>query len=425
MINHDDSLYVKVVDRITTGGPVSFVSFMEMALYEPELGYYVSGKEKWGKEGDYITTLDLSPVFARTVARQLLEMWRFLDRPEQFHIVEAGAGRGWLTKEVLRALKELDPSITGALQVHLVEKNTNYHSQWELWKDEGLCFDTLRWHADIADIKAPIKGVIYSNELFDAMPFHRLVRRGAKLKEIYTALKPDGSGFMDIEGELSSPALSEYFDGLDVELAEGQTTEVNLNLAEWIKTAASKLDEGFIITVDYGMPAWRLYEKGRSGTLMCHYRHTLNDDPYQNLGRQDITAHLDFTSLMKAGERAGLETLGYTTQRCFMMGLDVVEDLIEFKEDIAEDSAAICYNQGIKELIMPGGIGDTMKVMVQYKPPAPWQLPAAGQSTCGAKETVLINSAVRRAPPAKVQTGKSAIINLKGFSFKDMVATLR
>jgi len=400
MTNCDDSLRDRVAGRIACAGPVSFADFMEMALYEPSLGYYVSGKEKWGKGGDYITTLDLSPVFARIMARQLLEMWQVLGSPGRFHIVEAGAGRGWLTKEILRAIRGLDTAMADALHVHLVEKNPGFRSEWEGWKEEGLCFSELNWHADISDIQGPVAGCIYSNELFDAMPFHRLVMRGGKLREIYTGLNAGGDGFKDIEGELSTPALSGYFEGLGLELGDGQRAEVNLNLSGWIEAASDLLSEGFVITVDYGMPAWRLYEKGRSGTLMCHYRHTLNDDPYRNLGRQDITAHLDFTSLMNAGAGVGFDALGYTTQRCFMMGLGVAEDLIELSEDSSKDSSeeseAICYNQGIKELIMPGGIGDTMKVMVQYKPRAP----APAQSS-------------------------QALISLKGFSFKDMTRTLK
>lgn len=385
-----DDLFAMVAARIGKAGPIPFSDFMEMALYEPGLGYYVSGNEKWGKGGDYITTLDVSPVFARMIAGQIFEMWQLLGSPAQFHLVEAGAGRGWLTREILKTLSGYDPAMASGLSVHLVEKNTAYHGEWDRWKEEGVLSSSLHWHEDITTIKGSFVGCIYTNELFDAMPFHRVVVRDGVLREIYTGLNAEETSLVDIEGELSTPALSGYFKELDLELAEGQSTEVNLNMAGWVEASSRLLSEGFIITVDYGMPAWRLYERGRSGTLMCHFRHTLNDDPYLNLGRQDMTAHVDFTTLMSTGRKHGLETLGYTTQRCFMMGLGVLEELAELTEEkgAVGEAEAIMNNQGIKELIMPGGIGDTMKVLIQHK------------------------------------TASPRTVNLKGFSFKDMTKTL-
>jgi SAM-dependent MidA family methyltransferase len=381
-----DKLRARIVEEIGSGGRVSFARFMEMALYEPDLGYYVSGKEKWGKEGDYITTLDVSSSFARMIARQILEMWQQLGSPEGFHIIEVGAGRGWLTAEVLRALAEYDAPMAKGLNVHLVEKNNGFCEEWARWSDDGLVFKSLEWHRDVTEIEGPLKGCIFSNELFDAMPFHRVVMRRGALKEIYTCIDDDGA-FKDIEGDLTSTALAEYFDELGMEIGEGQSTEVNLNIAPWVEAASELLEEGFLITVDYGMPAWRLYGRANSGTLMCHFRHTLNDEPYLNLGRQDITAHVDFTTLKNIGNKSGFTTIGYTSQRCFMMGLGVLEELAAVGEDRGGSEAeAILHNQGIKELIMPGGIGDTMKVMVQQK-----------GTTHGA---------------------------LKGFSFKDMTKTL-
>ncbi|MBI5599662.1 MAG: SAM-dependent methyltransferase [Deltaproteobacteria bacterium] len=354
----------EIIRRIKEKGPLTFAEFMDVALYWPGGGYYTAASgRRWGAGGDYVTNLDISPVFARMLAKQIHQMWRILGSPPVFHCVEAGAGRGWLTDGVMAAARELYPDFSRAIRVSIIEKNP------ALGKTDG----TRSSHGDISEIAGHFTGCIYSEELLDAMPFHRVVMRGNGLKEIYVGYE-DNRGLFDAEGEISTEELSEYFedlpavlDGLPVGLIEGQRAEVGLEAKRWIRKAAGLLDRGFIITVDYGMPAGELYSAGRSGTLLCHFRHTMNDDPYRMVGAQDITCHVDFTTIRNEGIKAGLGVSGFTTQRNFLLGMGVLEELTEVPDPTAAAIKAIGRNQGIKELVMPGGIGDAMKILIQHR----------------------------------------------------------
>jgi SAM-dependent MidA family methyltransferase len=137
---------------------------------------------------------------------------------------------------------------------------------------------------------------------------------------------------------------------------------------EWAKEAGVNLNRGFVVTIDYGFSAPELFMAERAeGTLLCHYRHTLNDDPFSRVGSQDITAHVDFTSVVRAGSQTGLALTGFTNQLSFLMGLGIGEELMEVTDDSAQSLKAITHNQSIKELIMPGGAGENFKVLVQHK----------------------------------------------------------
>lgn len=343
----------EIIRRIRQKGPITFAEFMEVALYWPDGGYYTSGALKWGAAGDYITSLDVSPVFSKVIARQVCECWELLGSPSSFRLVEPGAGRGWLSKGIFEALKEVSPALHSVIRIDLVEKNPALREA-----EKGR----VAWHEDLFSLGS-FTGVILSNELIDSFPVHRVENRQG-LKELYTGF--DGDSFIDSPGAPSTDAIGHYFNEAGVTLAEGQRTEVNLLAKNWITNAASMLERGFVITIDYGLPARELYAPERSGTLMCHSCHKVNDDPYKKIGLQDITTHVDFTSFHRAGLRAGLELSGFTTQKNFLLGLGIAEELMEAAGE-AGDYKKIKHNQGIKGLIMPGGMGDTFKVMIQQK----------------------------------------------------------
>ncbi|MBI5560630.1 MAG: SAM-dependent methyltransferase, partial [Deltaproteobacteria bacterium] len=335
---------------------VTFAEFMEAALYLPGKGYYTSAEKRWGERGDYITNCDVSPIFARMLAKAVCEMWLFLGSPREFHLVEAGAGRGLLTEGILAAIDGLYPRLSGCLKVSLVEKNPM------LRKPPG---ERTAWYEDISGLKGPFTGCVYSQELLDSLPFHRVVMREDGLKEVYVGY---GDGrFFDAEGRVSTERLPEYFNDLGITLENGQGCEVGLLAKQWVRTAGGLLDRGFVVTVDYGMPARSLYRAGRAGTLVCHFRHTINDDPYRMVGMQDITCHVDFTAIRDGGFMAGLTPTGFTTQRNFLIGMGILEELKEVHDPAVKDYETIRHNQGIKELVMPGGIGDAMKVFIQHK----------------------------------------------------------
>lgn len=347
----------ELIRRISVKGPVTFAEFMEVALYWPDGGYYTSGGLAWGAGGDYITSLDVSPVFSSVIARQVSEIWSLMGSPADFVLIEAGAGRGWLSQGILETLKNTSPDLYSTIIVRCVEKNPSLR---------GQAFDKIVWHEDITDIPGPVRGIILSNELIDSLPVHRVRVCDGRLKEVFTGF--DGSSFFDVEAEPSTVDIAAYFDRAGVLPGEGALAEVNLNSIRWLSAAASLLSEGFVITIDYGLPSRELYAPERkAGTLMCHYRHTLNDNPYINIGAQDITTHVDFTSFIREGERVGLVLTGFTTQKNFFLGVGILEDLRGSGDLDVFNPADIEFNRAVGRLIMPGGMGDTFKVLIQHK----------------------------------------------------------
>lgn len=347
--------------RIKKSGPITFKDFMEAALYAPGLGYYVSGKDRWGPGGDYITSLDVSPVFGLAMAKQVHEMWLVMGSPRRFTVVEAGGGRGWLTGWMLDAFSRRYQGLFEALEAVIIEKNPEAAKKGILPEFA----DKVSFRGDINESGGRFEGVVISNELMDSLPFHRVIKRNGRLKEIYVGIE-DGR-FIETEGEPSTKRLGENFSRLGFELPEGGRGEVSLLARDWIRGVAERLTRGFVVTVDYGASARLLYGEAKDGSVLCYYRHTVNSDPYRNIGEQDITCMVDFSSLKAAGLECGLEVSGFTAQRNFLLGLGVLDELKEVAEPSVRVYGDIVHNQGIKELIMPGGIGDTMKVLAQRK----------------------------------------------------------
>lgn len=345
-----------IIRRIEEKGPVTFAEFMGLALYSPGVGYYSSGRKTWGPEGDYITSIDVSPAFARALARQVVEFWELLGSPASFELIEAGAGRGWLALGILDYIRGSSPAMYRALHASLIERGGAH----------GDVPGNVTWQSSIDGIGPVEAGCIISNELIDAFPVHRVEFRGGALHELYVDY--NGTGFCELAGPLSDAALEGYFSRAGVEPFEGMKAEVNLEAGRWMKKASALLGRGFVLTIDYGVPARELYSPERAGgSLHCHFRHTLNDNPFVNVGEQDITAHVDFTTVALEGREAGLELTGFTTQKNFLLGLGILEELKEPASFGAGAMEEVNFNRAIGALISPGGMGDTFKVMVQHK----------------------------------------------------------
>lgn len=356
-------LIQSIKDRIAESGPITFAEFMELALYSPDNGYYTSGRNPWGGGGDYITNLDLGPAFAKTITRQIVEMWEALGGGK-FTLVEAGAGRGTLSLGILDALRAGAHPLYEVIDVRLVDRTRRPRDG----KKTGTPLpDNVSWHTSLAEIEPIISGCILSNELIDSFPFHRVTLIDAKLFEIYTAFNGNGSTFFDLPQRPSTDALAKYIKDGGIELVEGQRTEINLNATEWIKEAGRLIKKGFVLTIDYGLPGRELYSAETGPTIHCHYRHTLNNDPYGHIGEQDITSHVDFTALAAAGAQAGLEVTGFTTQKNFLLGLGILDELQNTDELNLANIDKINANRLIKDLIMPQSMGETFKTLIQHK----------------------------------------------------------
>lgn len=355
--------------EMEAGGPMPFRRFMELALYHPRFGYYARDREPMGRHADYVTSPELHPLFGALVGRQLAEMWEALDRPPRFDVVEVGPGTGALARDVLRWARSR-PEFLEALRYCLVERSAALRERQrrtvrEADPDPGRAV----WAAEEDLAPGSVTGCILSNELLDAFPVHLVEVHHGRLREVYVTWS-DGR-FRETLGEPSTPELEAYFRWVGVRPAEGNRAEVNLEAPRWVRRAGALLARGFVLTFDYGYEAAELYAPWRrAGTLLCFYRHAATDDPYRRVGRQDITAHVDFTALMLAGREAGVEPLGLTTQAAFLTALGAGEALrgpgLELEEFFARRRA-------VTDLLDPAGLG-RIKVLIQAKGTGPVRL---------------------------------------------------
>jgi SAM-dependent MidA family methyltransferase len=322
-ITERSPLVAELRKRIEREGPITFRSFMEAALYHPRHGYYALDPGITSRGGDYVTSPEVHPIFATLIAKQILEFWHALGRPQPFTIVEAGAGRGLLARDILLRLIG-EPDIKAALRYRICERYPTLEvAQRNTLSEAGIDLHDVEWNAVLPHVLA---GVVLSNELIDAFPVHRVVRSGDALHEVYVG--HDGERFHDVLGDVSDPRLEAYFGALRVLPAEGAYAEVNLDAPTWIEGVARSVERGYVLTFDYGYEAADLYAPWRKdGTLLCFYRQSASSDPYQRIGRQDMTSSVDFTTLRAAGERHGLRTVGMTDQASFLVRMGIGEGL--------------------------------------------------------------------------------------------------
>ncbi|MBF0345727.1 MAG: SAM-dependent methyltransferase [Nitrospirae bacterium] len=338
--------------RIRQEGPISFKEFMSMSLYHPEYGYYTRQVTQIGIKGDYFTAPHLHPVFGALVGRQIEEMWYLMDEPQDFYIVEFGAGKGYLAADMLGFLK--DTSFYDSLTYLIIELNPHVQrQQHHLLSPFG---SKINWVSSAKDI-SPLRGCILSNELIDAFPVHLIQMEGSSLKEVYVD-KTFSEVLLDCSVEIRT-----YVSEFDIQLFDGYRTEVNLVLKDWLRDAAGMLVQGFIFSIDYGYPAWQYYSVERSsGTLMCYCGHQASSDTYLKVG-QDITAHVNFSALKRWGEEVGLNTVGYCQQGTFLVSLGIDEMMAS----MLEKEQYLCEAAQIKRLILPQGMGESHKVLIQSK----------------------------------------------------------
>ncbi len=358
----NEALKEVIIARIEREGRISFRDFMEMALYAPHIGYYTSRREKIGRSGDYVTSPEVSPIFGVMVGRQLREMWEALRQPASFQVVEAGAGTAALCRDIVRWARRAAPAFHDALRYTIVEvSDALAERQRETIDSEGLA-DKVQWRDELP---GEIEGCILSNELLDAMPVHRVAVEGGGLREVYVTW--DGGCFREELGPPSTPELAAHFERLGLLPGDGCQAEVNLAALDWMRGAAAALRRGFLLTFDYGYEAADLYAPWRRhGTFLCFHRHNPSDDPYARIGRQDMTSHVDFTSIRRPGEEAGLRTLGLVPQSEFLMNLGLPDALPAIGEGETNLEEYYIRRRAVVELVDPAGLG-RIKVLVQVR----------------------------------------------------------
>ncbi len=362
-----ENLKTFIISRIRAEGPVTFARFMEWCLYHPLHGYYSSGAAGIGKDGDYYTAPCVHPLFGGMVAKQLSEMHRILGKAT-FTILEIGGGRGFLCQDILNWLKQHDPELYRCLDYTIMELSPSFRQEQQDRLAGEAAQGKVRWvPTDLLRLgRLSLEGCILSNELVDAFPVHRIRCEGGELQEIL--VYEEEGRFIERLGGLSDPALGRYFAALGINIAEGQTVEVNLRALAWLEEAASCLKQGFLLTIDYGCQAAELYAPWRrDGTLRCFFRHGLKDSPYENLGKQDITAHVNFTSLIRKGEEVGLHLAGLVPQNRFLLALGLLEAAAAATKDLSA-VAGLQLRLSLKHLLDPErGMGEIFKVLIQQK----------------------------------------------------------
>jgi SAM-dependent MidA family methyltransferase len=348
--------------RLRECGAITFAEYMRECLYHPDYGYYSARETR--RFADYYTSVDVHPIFGRLLARQLGEMWELLGRPAPFRVVEAGAGIGRLAKHVLDfAARELR-DFYGALHYVAVEISpARRAAQAAELADHVRAGRT----SSAAELPAEIPvGCLFSNELPDALPVHRVTREQGALREIYVGL--DGEELCGRPSPPSTPALEEYFRAQGIELPEGQQAEAGLAACEWIEDVGRRLGRGFVVTVDYGHEARELYnELHARGTLLAYQQHRASEDYFRAPGEQDLTAHVNFTALDLWGRRAGLVRTGRVSQAQFLLALGRSNEFADLYDEGQSEVERVRARLLLKNLIFPEGMGEAFQVFIQHK----------------------------------------------------------
>jgi len=351
-----------LADRIRRFGPLTFADYMRECLYHPVHGYYSKAESK--RFADYYTSVDVHPIFARLLARQFAEMWENLGRPAEFTLVEAGAGVGRFAGHVLDFCAATLPAFYDVLRYVAVERSASRREQAAMHakrRADGVHFGA--W----AEIPAHIlAGCLFSNELVDALPVHRVVMINGTLQEILVDFR-DGR-FADVVAPLSTCAITEYFSAQGITLCEGQHAEAGLEACDWITEIGRRLERGYVLTIDYGHAASDLFdERHMRGTLLAYQSHRVSEDFYASPGEQDLTAHVNFTALESWGKRSGLETAGFTSQTAFLLSLGQGNEFADLYDEGQTEADRVKARLQLKTLIHPEGMGERFQILIQRK----------------------------------------------------------
>jgi SAM-dependent MidA family methyltransferase len=352
----------RIVERLNRFGPMTFRDFMRTALYEPELGYYNTGRPKIGARGDYYTSSNVHPAFGAVLAQAFAEQWAGSDEP--LTIVEMGPGTGQLAVDVLTTLRDEQPATFVPLKYILVEASPamRKHQQDKLTTFGGC----VSWCSPDQLELAPIRGIVFSNEFVDALPVHRVRHMNGLIEEQYvSAIDSDRLGFL--WQQPSSKRLGEYIDRIGLPLRQGQVVEINIDALDWLMRMSNAITGGLLVTIDYGDTAQHLWTSDRkSGTLRSFHLHKLTNSPLELVGEQDITSSVNFTALIEYGRDFGFEFVSYERQTAFLTRFGLIERIAsrhapgETLDDLQERLA-------VKNLFVPGGISDSFRVLIQRR----------------------------------------------------------
>ncbi|MEO5370124.1 MAG: SAM-dependent methyltransferase [Magnetococcus sp. DMHC-1] len=350
------------------GGALPFVRFMELALYHPEQGYYMQQRSRIGRSGDFVTAPEVTSLFGELLALQWFEVWELLGCPERFDLVELGAGTGQLAVDLLTTARHI-PGFARALHYVIVERSPDFQAVQERMLTRAGAQGQVSWQASLESLSASLEqglvGGILSNEFFDALPVHWLEMTADGWRELGAAWT--GDAWQAVTIPLTPAVDPDYFSRRGLQVTAGYRTELGLEGQAWMQRLGKMLRRGVILTIDYGYPEREYHHPHRpAGRLVGHRHHERVDDPLAFPGEMDLTAHVDFSALARMGRASGLETLGFTSQGWFLMGLGI---LTRLEKLLAGDKVPPAIKKqlpgAVQRLIMPDAMGERFKVLAQ------------------------------------------------------------
>ena len=358
------SLAERLRESIRREGAVTFHDWMKAALYDPSGGYYQrSDRTRWGREGDYRTSPERSELFAATFAHYFAGLDEELNG---LTIVECGAGNGSFASGVLSTLREQFPSIFAGTRyiVYDVSEDALNHARERL-----ADFDNpVEFYSDW-NLVSVNRGIYFANELLDAFPVHRVVKKDENIWEFYVDVDANNNVAWAI-GPLSTTRLTEFIHAHALELANDQIVEINLDIDDWLTQVATKLEHGYLITVDYGAEAVELYDAIRrpEGTLRGFARHGFVDDLLVQPGEYDLTTSVNWTQVKTVSANLGFQVVEFTSQDKFLLKAGLLDQL-EYRISKAETEVEkTALTIGAREMILPGGMAASFQVLVQHRP---------------------------------------------------------
>ena len=340
-----------------TGGWIGFYRFMDLALYAPAMGYYSGGAHKFGAAGDFVTAPELCPAFGQTIATQVAQLLA-LGAPR---MIEVGAGTGQLAADLLLEL-ELRGALPETYAILELSGELRARQQQTITRRASHLLPRVHW---LDPLPEHFDGLVLANEVLDAMPAHLVVWNENGIAERGVGCDHGQFTWRD---RPASGRLRERAHALaaECELPPAYLSEVSLAAAVWVRQWAAILGRGALLLIDYGFPRREYYHWQRNaGTLMCHYRHRAHGEPFYLPGLQDITAHVDFTSIAEAGCEAGLDLLGYTTQASFLFNCGLTEVLA--RTPVSDSLRYLPLANAVQKLVSPAEMGEIFKVIVLGK----------------------------------------------------------
>ncbi len=335
--------------RISDNGPVSFAEFMSVALYGEPFGYYTQSKPRIGRSGDFITNASVSKLFGKLLAQQLAQAWSALGNPNELHLIEQGAGDGWLAGDILNELANHQSDIFEAIHMHIVEP-LEHLAQSQQHHLAG--FTNVTWHESLDRLGSLQYAIHYSNELVDAMPVHLIESDGKRWLELFVTYNSAVGCFEFQVGEPTEELLANNTFNKLPSRPQGFRSEISVAAENWITDLCSRIARGYILVIDYGMPREELLTPGRShGTIRSYSKHRQLGDILDSPGRQDLTAHVDFTMLAEHALTNGWQLAGFTDQHHFLTGA-AADLLLEWEKAGAKAEIA-----AFKTLSHPASMG--------------------------------------------------------------------